>query len=111
MVLDNSGCYSHGGQRIEQFNDGSASITYYSDIVNDRSRSKALYELRDDVLYLRTGSWRSRTLYRVSFQGANYWVYSNEVDEAISPAGEGVRRMALKEIAKQDDAWVPSTAP
>lgn len=97
LVLDNSGGYSHGGQRIELFERGVVSITSYSDVVGDRSISKGQYELHGNVLKLRFGDRGNRSLHRISYRGSIYWVYPGQVKEIGSPEGASLRKTSLKQ--------------
>jgi len=102
-TLNNNGGISHGGLMIKLMDDGSASVTTYSDAIGDSKSRRGTYDLNDDLLLIRYRNGDVTVLRKVIYKDQEYWVHPNEISQLTENSAEGVsrRRVALKTKREQ----------
>jgi hypothetical protein len=100
LLLDNHGGVGHSGRRIELRTDGSYTDTIYSDFVGDEHTKAGHYALNPERTHLMLSPEGGETqdLYRVDYDGKQYWV--REVDRRrITKSSESwLRQVSLRAV-------------
>ena len=98
MLLDNHGGYSHAGRRITLHSDGSYTDTTYTDVVGAERAKSGRYTLNAErtLLILSPVGGETQNLYRIDFDGEQYWVHEDERGRITQSSEARLRQISLR---------------
>ena len=98
LLLDNHGGYSHAGRRIALLSDGSYTDTAYTDVVGSEHLKTGRYTLNAErsLLTLTPKHGEPQHLYRIEYDGRQYWVHEDERQRITQSSETRLRQTALK---------------
>ncbi len=99
LLLDNHGGVTHGGRRIEVRADGSYMDTSYADPGAETAKNgRSTLNPERTQLVLSPDGGKTERLYRVDYDGQQYWVHEAE-RERITQAGEAsLRQVSVRGV-------------
>jgi len=92
--------FSHGGRRIALRNDGSYMDTIYTDVIGDEHTKRGNYTLNTEKTYLvlKPEGGTSQELFRVDYDGQQYWVPETDRDRITQPSESWLRQSSIKVV-------------